>query len=148
MIAADCVVVYLANLMFNECGDDLFNGMLGVGLVVRNRVLAGWDGQNWIAVIQKHNQYSANPASEPKMWNLGDPLRDDKFRRCLAMANSIYEGREKDITKGALRYAELNNCSEEFAEKIVRPTRVNPENGCVELLHNRVAQIGKRTFFK
>lgn len=146
MLASDCIVIYLANLMWSEQESDSFAGMTGCGLVVRNRILAGWESQDWVSLIQNHYKYHANP-SEQKMWQLGDPIRNDRFRRCLAIASNIYEGREKDITFGATRYADLNTCSEDFANKIVRPTKTL-ENGCVELIHNRVAQIGKRTYFK
>ena len=147
MLAADCIVVYLANTMWAEQGDDLFNGMLGCGLVIRNRILAGWDANDWVSAIQKNHLYSANPGEVPMMWVLGDPIRNDRFRRCLGMATSIYEGREKDITQGATRYCELNNISDEFAERIIRPTITHPD-GTITQVRPRIAQIGKRSYFK
>jgi Cell Wall Hydrolase len=148
MITSDVIVVYLANLMFNEPTADGVLGQRACGLVVRNRVNAGWG--DWIKMIQEHDKYSANAPtslSDRRNMVIGDPIRDENFRRCLEIAANIYNGIEKDITKGALRYARLDKCSEEFAEKVVRPTRVNPENGCTELVHNRVATIGQQQFF-
>jgi len=147
MLASEVVIVYLANLMWAEQGEDLFNGMTGCGLVVRNRILAGWDNQDWVTNIQKHHTYSAHPLDMPKMWQLGDPVRNDKFRRCLGLATNIYEGREKDITAGATRYCDMRNVSEDFANKIIRPTITHPD-GSVTQVHPRVSQIGQRSYFK
>jgi hypothetical protein len=145
VLTSDVVIVYLANLMFNEPKDDGVSGHRACGLVVRNRVNAGWG--DWIQVIRDHDKYSADPGAAPRAMVLGDPIRDDVFRRCLEIASNIYSGMEKDITKGALRYARLDRCSEEFANKIIRPTKMNAENGCTELVHNRVATVGLQTFF-
>jgi hypothetical protein len=148
VITSDVIIIYLANLMFNEPATDGVLGQRACGLVVRNRVNAGWG--DWVKMIQEHDKHSANPPKTPgdrRVMEMGDPIRDENFRRCLEIAANIYNGIEKDITKGALRYARLDKCSEEFAEKVVRPTRVNPENGCTELVHNRVATIGQQQFF-
>jgi len=144
MLASDVICVYLANLMWNEPKDDGVSGRTACGLVVRNRVLAGWDGADWIASIRNFDKYSANPPESPRVWVLGDPIRDDQFRRCLAIATNIHAGLERDITYGALRYCRLDQCSEDFANKIVRPT--NPMTGLQ--LYQRVAQIGKQSFFR
>ncbi len=144
MIASDYIVFALSTLMFNEPKDDGFLGMTTCGLLIRNRVLAGWEGQNWLKLIQDYDKYSANPPSLPRVMVWGDPIRDDKFRRCLGIANSIYEGREKDIIFGATRACRLNECSEEFANKIVRPK--DPLTGLQ--VHPRVAQVGQSSFFR
>jgi len=144
MIASDVICVYLALLMHNEPKDDGFLGQTACGLVVRNRVLAGWEGSDWIALIKNHDKYSGNPPTEPRVLLLGDPIRDDKYRRTLAIATNIYQGLEKDLTYGSLRYARMDKCSEEFATKIIRPT--DPNTGLQ--LHPRVAQIGKQSFFR
>ena len=143
MIASDYVISALATLMYNEPKDDLFQGMLVCGLLIRNRVLAGWEGQNWLKLIQDYDKHSANPPAAPRVLAWGDPVRDDKFRRCLGMATGIYEGREKDITMGALRACRLNDCSEEFANKIIRPVDANGNQ-----VHPRVAQVGQQACFK
>ncbi|MGH7749792.1 MAG: hypothetical protein ACREQ5_34260 [Candidatus Dormibacteria bacterium] len=122
--------------------EDLFLGMTCTGLLVRNRVLAGWENQNWISLVQNFDKYSADPQTTRALI-FGDPIRDDKFRRCLAIANNIYEGRESDIIKGATRACRLNECPEEFANKIVRPK--DPTGLSI---HPRVAQVGRLSFFK
>jgi len=145
MIASDYTVCALATLMFNEPKDEGILGATACGLVIRNRVLAGWESQNWLAVIQNHDKYATEPE---RVLRLGDHIRDDYFRRCLAIATNIFEGRERDITCGALRYCRLDQASEKFVNTIVRPTRINPENGATEQIHPRVATIGKRQYFK
>lgn len=142
MLASDYIVAALATLMQNTQGKDSFQGGTCQGLLVRNRVLAAWEGQNWIKLIQDHAKYSGTPLDASIVW--GDPIRDDKFRRWLGIANNIYEGREKDIIYGATRGCILNECTEEFAERIIRPK--DPVYGTQ--LHPRVAQVGRWSFFK
>jgi hypothetical protein len=144
MLSSDVVVVYLATLMWNESQEDLFQGMLVCGLLVRNRVLAGWNGQDWIANIRDFDKHSANPPTAPRILKMGDPVREDRFRRCLGMAVSIYEGREKDITCGALRAAKLNEASPEFIAKIIQP--VDAVTGFP--VHARVAHVGQQACFR
>lgn len=144
MIASDVVCVYLANLMWNEPKDDGILGQTACGLMVRNRVLAGWDGADWFASIRNYDKYSATPSATPRPLVWGDPTRDDKFRRCLAIAVNIYGGMEKDITMGAVRCARLDQCGEEFIAKIVQAK--DPNTGMQ--VHPRVAQVGLRAFFR
>jgi hypothetical protein len=146
MLASDYLVAALATMMFNAQGKDSFQGGTCQGFLVRNRVLAGWEGQNWIKLIQDHGKYSGTPLPTDLVW--GDPIRDDKFRRWLGIANNIYEGREQDIIKGTLRGCILDQCSPDFAVKVIQPTRVIPESGAIEQLHPRVAQVGRWSFFK
>lgn len=143
MLASDFIVCMLAQIMFNEPKEDGFQGMTACGLLIRNRVLAGWDNGDWISAIRNYDKYSGNPPDAPRVLEIGDPIRDDKFRRCLAIATNIYSGLEKDITYGALRCARLDCCSDEFAIKIVRPKGADGLQA-----HPRVAQIGLRSFFK
>ena len=143
MLASDYIVCMLGNLMFNEAPQDGIQGMTATGLMIRNRVLAGWDSGDWILAIKNFDKYSANPSASPRVLEIGDPVRDDKFRRVLAIANNIYQGLEKDITYGALRAARLDQCSPEFAAKIIKPKGYDGLQ-----LHPRVAQIGLRSFFK
>lgn len=148
MIANDYLIAALATLMWNEPKEDNFQGMLVCGLLNRNRVLAGWEGQNWLKLIQDYDKYSANPPATPRVLAWGDPIRDDRFRRCLGIATSIYEGREKDIIMGATRAAKLNECGQEFIDKIIRPMKFNPEKQIMEPVHPRVAQVGQQACFK
>jgi len=122
--------------MWNESHDDLLLGMTLCGLVVRNRVLAGWEDGQWLRLIQKHHAF--NFAGDRSAIKFGDPHHDQIFRRCLAVADNIYNGRERDITEGALWYGRLNECTEEFKEKIVRQMAAHP----------MIATIGRNACFK
>lgn len=139
MVPSDYVVSALATLMWNESHDDAMLGMLVCGLVVRNRVMAGWESGQWLTIIEKHDQFNFSKGA-PRVLKLGNPHHDAKFRRCLAVAENIYNGRERDITAspselkgggaldagGALWYCRLNECSDEFKEKIVRQMQDHP----------------------
>lgn len=137
MVPADYVKSEIANLMWNESHEDLLLGMTSAGLVLRNRVLAGWEGGDWVRLIEVFDRYSAKAPMEPRALRLGNPYKDDLFRRVLATAELIYDGREKDITYGALWYGRLDDCSEDFKVKIVRSAA-----------HQRVATVGRQQFFK
>lgn len=133
MVPSDYVVSALATLMWNESHEDAALGMLVCGLIVRNRVLAGWEGGQWLTLIEKHDQFHFRKG-EPRVMKLGNPHHDSMFRRCLAIAENIYNGKERDITAGpaelggggALWYCRLNDCSDEFKEKIVRQLQDHP----------------------
>ena len=131
MVPSDYCISALATLMWNESHEDKILGMQVCGLIVRNRVLAGWESGQWLTLISNHDKYHLRGDSEPRVMKLGDPHHDDMFRRCLAIAENIYNGRERDITadhegNGALWYGKLNECSEEFKEKIVRQMQAHP----------------------
>lgn len=152
MVPSDYLVCSLATLMFNEPKEDSLLGFTACGLVVRNRVLAGWEGGNWLRLISKHDSYSASAFAKAsadlsaplRVLVFGDPHHDSIFRRCLGVAENIYAGREKDITEGALWYGRLDACSEGFKENIVRPT--NLVTGLQE--HAMVSKIGLQMFFQ
>lgn len=144
MTPSDYVVSALATLMFNEPKEDGLLGYTACGLIIRNRVLAGWHGGNWLTLISKHDIFSANPPAVPRVFVLGDPNHDRIFQRCLGIAENIFNGREKDITEGALWLGRLDQCSEWFKENIVRPRNI--ETGLQE--HPMVAKIGLQMCFK
>lgn len=137
MVPSDYVVCQLANLMWNESHDDLLLGMTVCGLIVRNRMLAGWEDGQWLRLIQKHDSYNMTGAA-PRVLKMGDPHHDQVFRRCLAVSENIYNARERDICEGALWYGRLNECSDEFKEKIVRRMSEHP----------MVATVGRNACFK
>lgn len=137
MTPGDYVKSQLATLMWNEDHADLLLGMTAAGLVVRNRVQGGWEGGDWLKLIETFDRYSASPPAQPRVLKLGNPYKDDLFRRVLGIAESIYDGREKDITYGALWYGRLDRCSDDFKTKIVRSPA-----------HERIATIGLKQFFK
>ena len=138
MVPSDYVISALETLMYNETHEDLLLGMTVCGLIVRNRVLAGWENGQWLRLIIQHDQYHFPEDNSPRVMKLGDPHNDQIFRRCLATAENIYNGRERDITEGALWYCKLNECSEEFKEKIVRQMQN----------HAMIATVGRRSCFK
>ncbi len=137
MVPSDYVVSALATLMWNESHEDLLLGMKVCGLVVRNRMLAGWEDGQWMRLIEKHDFWHFDE-KPPRVLKLGDPHNNQLFRRCLAAAQQIYEGKERDITEGALWYARLNECSADFADKIVRQMQDHP----------MVSTIGRQSCFR
>lgn len=135
---ADFTKSLLAVLIWREDSSDGLQGMTAVGLVIRNRVRAGWNGGDWCAVMEAHNQFSS-------MVILGDPntirwpdTRDPKFQAVLLKADNIYEGGEPDTTDGALYYANLVTMNSPwFLENILQ----KPEQ------HRRLGTVGAQTFF-
>lgn len=152
MTPADYIVSCLATRMYSEPKDDGLLGFTAAGLVIRNRVMAGWGP--WLTLITNHDTYSAKPDA-PRTLVFGDPDHDTIFRRCIGIAENIFGGREKDITEGALWYGRLDDCSEDFKEKIVRPPRIiddpdYPQRDQAREIqaHPMVAKIGRQMFFK
>lgn len=140
MLPSDYVVSALADLMWND-QEDGTPGMIARGLLVRNRVMAGWNGGDWIKNIEDFNPESFSPPTPLRTVRHGDPYRSKLFIHVLAKAAAIYEGREgvgkADPIEGAMWSARLNECSQEFAAKIVRGPN-----------HQYVATVGRRQFFK
>lgn len=138
MQPSEYVISALATLMYNESHDDLLLGMTVCGLIVRNRVIASWEDGQWLRLIQKHDSFNFPQNKTPRLLKLGDPHHDQIFRRCLAIAENIYLTKERDITEGALWYGRLNECSDEFKEKIVRRMAEHP----------MISTIGRNACFK
>jgi len=140
MLPSDYVVSALADLMWSD-QEDGTPGMIARGVMVRNRVVAGWHGGDWLKNIEDFNPESFSPPLDGRLVKHGDPYRDKLFIHILGQAAAIYEGRkigdQRDMIDGALWSAKLNECTKEFAEKIVRGIN-----------HERVAQVGLRAFFK
>jgi len=140
MLPSDYVVSALADLMWSE-QEDGTPGMIARGVMVRNRVRAGWHGGDWLKNIEDFNPESFSPPIDGRIVKLGDPYRSKLFVHILGQAAAIYEGRQmgdqRDMIDGALWSARLDQCSADFAEKIVRGGN-----------HERVAQVGLRSFFK
>ena len=83
MSPADYVVSCLATRMFSEPKDEGLLGFTACGLVIRNRVMAGWGP--WLTLIMNHDKHSAKP-DEPRALVFGDPDHDTIFRRCIGIA--------------------------------------------------------------
>jgi Cell Wall Hydrolase len=138
MTTEDFIKALLAILMYREDSSDGIQGMTAVGLVVRNRVKAGWNGGDWCAVMEAHNQFSS-------MVILGDPntirwpeTRDPLFLSVLVKTATIFDGTEPDITDGALYYANLSvPVGAWFLQNIVQNPAAHPRKGTV----------GQQTFF-
>ncbi len=151
MTASDYIISCLATRMYSEPKDDGLLGFTAAGLVIRNRVMAGWGP--WLTLITDHDKYSAKP-DEPRILRFGDPDHDTIFRRTIGIAENIFGGREKDITEGALFYGRLDDCSEDFKERIVRPRKITDDSEFANresqefAIHPMVAKIGRQMFFK
>lgn len=127
----------LALLMWREDGSDGVQGMTAVGLVVRNRVNAGWNGGDWLAVMEAHDKSSSVEHGDLNVIRWPN-LRDPRFQAVLTKADGIYDGDEDDITGGALYYADLAvTITPWFTESILR----QPES------HPRIGTVGRQTFF-
>ena len=148
MLPSDYVVSALADLMWED-QEDGTSGMIARGIMVRNRVRAGWHGGDWLKNIQEFNPESFSAPAGGREVKLGDPYRDRVFIHILGMAAAIYEGRDMgaaaikgpdgkmhggDMIDGGLWAARLDQCSPEFAQAMKN--------------HERVAQVGLRSFFK
>jgi hypothetical protein len=110
------------------------DNMLAVAFVIRNRQRAGWEGGNWMRILDSAPAFCGTvyPPSSPD-------LRDLTFKMFLTQVEDIYSGMMPDkFTRGALFYCELNQCRNEwFADNILRdPTS-----------HPRVATVGNVSFF-
>lgn len=106
-----------------------------MGLVVRNRVKAGWLGGDWLAVIEEHEGYQFgdnNPWPRLTLLDFDDPLA----QRLCWKVDDIVDGKELDITEGALWYAATP--SPRFVEMIC----AHPDE------HPLVARVGKTKFYK
>jgi hypothetical protein len=118
------------------------NGMLGVLFVLRNRANAGWFKGEWLANMTAKNQFSS-------MTVLGDPMtikyqdpREPAFQKVVQMVDQVFDGTLRDITNGAMYYADLNNPTFTkdgwFQKNIIEKSDEHP----------RCAQIGTTTYYK
>jgi hypothetical protein len=116
--------------------------MLAVAQVLANRVAAGWQGGDWLRVINSADQYrgTIQPAYQI------DP-RDGNFRELLRRIDEVYHGtaddsgvnvETEDGKARSLYYGELHNINRDwFIEHITDDL----EN------HPRLATVGQLTFF-
>jgi hypothetical protein len=100
---------------------------------IANRVKCGQG--SWLEVIERIPKYAAElvqPQGFPSIW-------DQVLTRLLHEVESIYDGSGKDLTNGALYWADLRNIETEwFRDKILK----NPTQ------HPRVADFNSLTFFR
>ena len=114
--------------------------MLAVAQVLANRVSAGWQGGDWLRVIQSAGEFRGTIYTEQPR---PDP-RDGSFRDLLRRVDDVYYGTADDSNvnneqgQKSLYYAELHNLNcDWFQENIL----TDPES------HPRLATVGQMTFF-
>jgi len=110
------------------------DNMRAVAFVIRNRVQAGWNGGDWMAVLNHHGTIAAHINEAPY-----PDLRNPYFRLLLQAIDDIYHNNANDeLTLGAFFYAELGKIdSQWFIQNIVRDSEH----------HGRIAVVGPVTFF-
>lgn len=91
--------------IWRESGNQIFDGMRGVGHVVRNRVYSGitWWGIGWSQVILAPAQFSSfNPGSvgNSRWPDEADPT----YMNSCSAAAIVFNGTDIDLTQGALLY--------------------------------------------
>lgn len=114
--------------------------MLAVAQVIANRVQAGWQGGDWLKVIDSAPDYRGTV--QPRNYTPMDP-RDGTFRELMRRIDEVYHGTADDTNVNnasgkSLYYAELHNINRDwFIERIAQ----DHEN------HPRLATVGQLTFF-
>jgi hypothetical protein len=114
--------------------------MLAVAQVVSNRVKAGWQGGDWLRVIDTAPEYRGTVPS--RNFVRIDP-RDGNFRELMRQIDDVYYGIADDSNVNthqgkSLYYAELHNIHRQwFNEAILNDHESHP----------RLAKVGQITFF-
>jgi hypothetical protein len=112
--------------------------MLAVAQVIKNRVDAGWQGGDWLRIIE---HVPDSRGTEPPAAHI-DP-QDPNFRELMRKIDDVYYGTADDANVNnesgkALYYAELHNINREwFADHILKDGESHP----------RLASVGQLTFF-
>jgi hypothetical protein len=117
--------------------------MLAVAQVLANRVAAGWNGGDWLRVIDSAGDFRGTVWPADAHPPRPDP-RNGGFRELLRRVDDVYHGTADDTNvnneqgQKALYYAELHNLNRPwFKENILNDL----EN------HPRMASVGQMTFF-
>jgi hypothetical protein len=114
--------------------------MLAVAQVLANRVQAGWQGGDWLRVIDSAKDYRGT--EQPRNYVPLDP-RDGSFRELMRRVDDVYHGTADDTNVNndsgkSLYYAELHNINREwFKEQVLSDLEAHP----------RLAMVGQLTFF-
>jgi hypothetical protein len=112
--------------------------MLAVAQVLKNRVDAGWNGGDWLRVLDDAPQ---KRGTEPPFGHI-DP-HDPNFRALMSRIDDVYYGTADDsnVNNGsgkAMYYAELHNLNRPwFQDHILDDLESHP----------RLASVGQLTFF-
>lgn len=114
--------------------------MLAVAQVIYNRVKAGWQGGDWLRVIDTAAEYrGTTPAQE----NVHVDPHDGNFRELMRKIDDVYYGTADDSNVNtrsgkSLYYAELHNINRDwFTQHILSDHDSHP----------RLAKVGQLTFF-
>jgi hypothetical protein len=125
---------------YHHGGSD---AMLAVAQVLANRVAAGWNGGDWLRVIDSAPFYRGT-VWEPEAAKPVPNVRDGGFRELLRRVDDVYHGTADDSAvnneqgQKALYYAELHNLNRVwFKENILNDLEAHP----------RIAVVGQMTFF-
>lgn len=110
------------------------DNMCAVAHVLRNRIQAGWQGGDWMRVLEDAGAKTGTIVDPPQV-----NLHDMGVRIFLSRVDDIFAGREPDMVSGALYYAELHNIKREWFKRNITS---QPE------AHPRVATVGAVAFFK
>ena len=131
------LVDFVSAEAYHHGGSD---AMLAVAQVLANRVAAGWQGGDWLRVIETAPEYRGSVAESVMH---PDP-RDGGFRDLLRRIDDVYHGTADDsnvnneLGQKSLYYAELHNVNREwFGENILGDLESHP----------RLATVGHMTFF-
>ena len=114
--------------------------MLAVAQVLANRVHAGWQGGDWLRVIDSAPDYRGT--LQPKNYTPLDP-REGNFRELMRRVDDVYHGTADDTNVNnesgkSLYYAELHNINRDwFSTHILSDLESHP----------RLAVVGQITFF-
>ncbi len=119
--------------------------MLAVAQVIANRVHAGWQGGDWLKVIDSAPDYRGT--EQPRNYTPLDP-RDGNIRELMRRIDEVYHGTAddsnvniEDTNNGkivSLYYAELHNVNREWFTEHISHDHLN---------HPRLATVGQLTFF-
>lgn len=124
---------------WREMRGDLYTGMVSVGLVLRNRSLAGWhNGSIYNNAIAIDQLSSMSVKGDPNTIQYPDS-REPQFQKLMQAMEPLFDNTLADITQGAMYYAALKYANSGwFFENIVS----QPDK------HPKILQIGQTTFFK
>lgn len=105
---------------------------------VANRMRLGWG--SWLEVIERIPNFAAEVIEFKGFPSIWEPA----FVRLLHEVEGIYDGSAKDLSQGALYWADLRRIERPwFKEKVLDPVN---ESG--EKLHPRVADMNSLAFFR
>lgn len=127
----DFVKGQLACLLWRFRKLESINGMAAIGCVLRNRVLAGWHGGDWLLVLKDEIEKSGFTGVE------FPDFRDPVFIRLIWKIESIFDGTVEDNANDAKFWCHLPTATEEFKKTILQ----HPEE------HPRLANVGSLYFF-